>query len=179
MFLLIVVLTLLLSCERQTNPADPNLPPNTTLANIPVEGDTLFALMTLHWDGEDADGFLTGYEYRYITYHMSDSTGGTITDSLVQDWEFTRATSITIPFESSATLNYQRFQVRAVDDDGMRDPTPAEKLLYTVQTVFPQSEIFVPADQQQFFVKENTTDWWQGVPLSFNATDQDGEVVEY
>ena len=135
--------------------------------------DTLFALITLHWDGEDYDGFISGYQYRYITYHVFDG------DSVVFDWITTRETSVTIPFESSDILNYQKFQVRAIDDQGMMDPEPAERRFYTVQTIFPETTILVPENEQQFFVIDQITDWWQGVPLQYNASDEDGEVVEY
>ncbi|GAB4366404.1 MAG: hypothetical protein Kow0042_06250 [Calditrichia bacterium] len=172
LFVLIVGL-FFLQCDRKTQPANPNNPPNTTLANIPLDGDTLFALQTLHWDGEDYDGFIAGYQYRYITHHLLKG------DSLVQPWKDTVATSVTIPFESSDLLNYQRFQVRAVDDAGDVDPEPAEKRFYTVQTIFPETRIIVPARNQQFFIIDHITDWWQGVPLAFEATDEDGEVVEY
>ncbi|OPX35434.1 hypothetical protein B1H10_01280 [candidate division KSB1 bacterium 4484_188] len=139
---IVFVLIVHFSCERKTSPASPNLPPNTTLANIPVDDDTLFALVTLHWDGEDYDGFISGYQYRYITKHLFAG------DSVVQEWVFTTETSVTIPFESSDNLNYQRFQVRAVDDGGGLDPTPAERKFYTVQTIFPETEIlyFTPLD---------------------------------
>jgi len=171
--LLFVLLAIFYSCQRPTAPPNPNLPPNTTLANIPVEGDTLFALVTLHWDGEDYDGFIAGYQYRYITYHLF--TG----DSVVQEWRETKETSLTIAFESSDILNYQKFQVRAVDNVGDVDPTPAERRFYTYQTVFPETEILFPEDDQQFFAIEQTTDWWQGIRLTFTARDEDGEVVEY
>lgn len=163
----------IISCERKTSPANPNLAPNTTLANIPVEGDTLFALVKLHWDGEDDDGFISGYQYRYITHHLL------IGDSMIHDWLNTKETSVIIPFESSDLLNYQRFQVRAVDNVGDVDFTPAERRFYTVQTIFPTTEIVFPQNKQQFFAIEQTTDWWQGVQLTFTASDQDGEVVEY
>lgn len=162
-----------LSCERKTSPANPNLPPNTTLANIPRDGDTLFALITLYWDGEDNDGFISGYQYRYITYHLQKG------DSLVQPWVYTQSTSITLPFESSDVLNFQRFQVRAVDDVGDVDPTPAEKRFYTVQTIYPVTQILFPGNGQQYFVQEQVSDWWLGIKLSFTAVDEDGEVVEY
>ncbi|MEJ2634037.1 MAG: hypothetical protein P8184_01945 [Calditrichia bacterium] len=168
-----ILLLVLLSCERKAEIASPNDPPNTTLANIPVVNDTLFALVTLHWDGEDNDGFISGYQYRYITKHMVNG------DSVVQEWVNTTQTSITIPFESSDLLNHQRFQVRAIDDKGDADPSPAEKEFYTVQTIFPQTEIISPKEEQQFFIIDQTTDWWQGVPLTYHATDQDGEVIEY
>jgi len=171
--LIILVFLLIQSCEQKTSPANPNAPPNTTLANIPKEGDTLFALVTLHWDGEDYDGFISGYQYRYITRHIQKG------DSLIQPWIFTTATSVTIPFESSDILNFQRFQVRAVDDAGDIDPTPAERRFYTRQTIYPVTTILTPSDDQQFFVLEEVTDWWLGIQLSFTAHDEDGEVVEY
>jgi len=172
-FVGLLVLCFSIYCERETNPANPNQLPNTTLANIPKENDTLFALITLHWDGEDYDGFIAGFQYRYITQHIL------MGDSVVKDWISTTETSVTIPFESSDILNYQRFQVRAVDDKGQIDPEPAERWFYTVQTVFPETEILVPQNNQQFFVIEQITDWWEGVPLTYTALDEDGEVVEF
>lgn len=161
------------NCGREGSPANPNIPPNTTIANIPIENDTLFALVTFHWDGEDYDGCISGYEYRYITHHKI------VGDSLIQPWIETTETSVTIPFESSDLLNYQIFQVRSVDDKGDVDPTPAERKFYTVQTIFPEAEILFPKDDQQFFVINKTTDWWEGVKLDYTAMDEDGEVVEY
>jgi hypothetical protein len=172
-FLIFLMFYLEISCERGTNPANPNQVPNTTLANIPKENDTLFALLTLHWDGEDYDGFISGYQYRYITHHIF------MGDSVIFDWVNTTQTSVTIPFESSDLLNFQKFEVRAIDDKGAIDPEPAQRFFYTVQTVFPETEIEIPQNNQQFFVIDHVTDWWEGVPLTYTATDQDGEVVEY
>jgi len=171
--LCVSLLILIYSCERTTSPAKPNLFPNTTLANIPVENDTLFALVTLHWDGEDDDGYIASYQYRYVTHHLS------VGDSVVQDWKNTGETSLTIAFESSDELNYQTFQVRAVDNSGDVDPTPAEKRFYTEQTVVPETKIEYPDFNQIFFAIDYTTDWWEGIRLTFTAKDQDGEVVEY
>lgn len=162
-----------LNCERPTKPPFPNKPPNTTVANVPVDNDTLFALVTLHWDGEDYDGYIAGYQYRYITHHLFKG------DSVVQPWKSTPLTSLTIAFESSDSLNYQRFQVRAVDNSGDVDPTPAEKRFYTYRTIVPKTHIAYPSDGQQFFAIDHVTDWWQGIRLTYQAKDEDGEVVEY
>lgn len=164
----------LASCDLfDTDPPSPNEPPNTTLANIPVEGDTLFALVTLHWDGEDSDGFVEAYEYRYITHYLFQG------DSAVTDWERTDLTSLTVAFNSSDDLNEQIFQVRAIDDRGAADPTPAERRFFTRKTIFPETEIVSPRDESEFFYQDQTTDWWLGVPLTFTANDVDGEVIEY
>jgi len=167
------VLLLFSSCFKPTSPERENMPPNTTLANVPKDGDTLFALATLHWDGEDYDGYVVKYQYRYITYHLI------IGDSIIKDWEETDKTSLTIAFESSDEINMQKFQVRAVDNDGAVDPTPAEKIFYTRKAIPPSTKISFPLENQQFFVIDNTTDWWQGIPLTFKGKDQDGEIVEY
>lgn len=171
--LMVPIMIVHYSCERPTAPPNPNLPPNTTAANIPKDNDTLFALVTLHWDGEDDDGFIAKYQYRYVTQHLF--TG----DSSVEDWKETTETSLTIAFNSSDPYNYQKFQVRAVDNIGDADPTPAEKYFYTRQTIFPETEIISPGDNQDYFAIEQTTDWWEGIELTFTARDEDGEVVEY
>lgn len=173
-FLLPISLAFLyLSCFHPTSPERENLPPNTTMANIPKDGDTLFALVTLHWDGEDYDGYIVKYQYRYITYHLTKG------DSIIKDWEETDKTSLTIPFESSDEINLQKFQVRAVDNDGAVDPTPAEKVFYTLKATPPVTKISYPSNNQTFFAIEQTTDWWRGILLTYKAKDQDGEVVEY
>ncbi|MCK4577795.1 MAG: hypothetical protein KAU50_03325, partial [Candidatus Marinimicrobia bacterium] len=169
----LLVIVYISSCQRPTLPPGENIEPNTTLANIPVEDDTLFALATLHWDGEDDDGFITGYEYRYTTHHISAG------DSVVQAWEETEATSLTIAFESSDSLNYQVFEVRAVDDMEGIDPTPATRTFYTRQTILPVTKILSPVPEQKLFVTDDITDWWMGVHLIMTASDADGEVVEY
>jgi hypothetical protein len=163
----------LFSCERNTSPANPNFPPNTTIANIPVDSSTIFALVTMHWDGEDDDGFIAGYQYSYITYHQD------IGDSAIHEWENTTETSLTIAFESSDNLNFQKFYVRAVDNMGDVDPTPAEKHFYTPKTIFPEAEILSPVNNEKFFTLEEATDWWPGIKLIFTASDEDGEVVEF
>ena len=52
------------SCSRPTEPAHANNPPDTRLANIPKDNDTVFALVTLYWDGGDYDGFIKSFQYR-------------------------------------------------------------------------------------------------------------------
>jgi len=162
-----------ISCERPTSPENPNEPPNTTMANIPRENDTLFALVKLHWDGEDNDGYISKYEYRYITKRIF------IGDSIVQEWKETDQTSLVVPFLSDDELNLQIFQVRSVDNKGFVDPTPAEKRFYTIQTVFPETEILYPKNNSTYFVNDKPTDWWQGIKLNYFGFDKDGQIVEY
>jgi len=164
---------LLLQCDRPTEPARENTPPNTTLANIPQPGDTLFPLVQIIWDGEDSDGYIVGCEYRYTSHHIHRG------DSAVFDWIASDDEILDLVFESSDSLNRQELEVRAVDNEGDKDPTPAKLTFYTPRTFLPQTEITAPEDGSALFVKEETSDWWPGILLTFQATDEDGEITEY
>ncbi len=168
-----IAMGLYYACKQEISPANPNSPPSTTLANVPVEGDTLFALVRLEWDGGDYDGYIVGYEYRYTTHYLFRG------DSATQDWQFTSETSLTIAFNSADTLNKQDFEVRAVDNDGNVDPNPVKKSFYTIQTIPPVVRIKRPVEQDELFIIDHTTDWWQGILLEFTGEDDDGDIVEY
>lgn len=168
------------SCSRPTEPAHANNPPDTKLANIPKDNDTVFALVTLYWDGGDYDGFIKGYQYRYFTYHLLPGTGQWVPfDST--SWKDTTGSSVTIPFNSTDSLNRQEFYVRAMDNDGNVDPTPAKKILTTTRTAPPITKLFAPAKNAKVLVSQQVTDWWPGVTISFNAKDQakEGAIVAY
>ena len=161
------------SCEHATSPPRENIPPFTELSNIPAQGDTLFPLVQITWDGGDEDGYITGCEYSYTTYHPEKG------DSFYFDWVKSKDEIIELIFESSDVINKQKFRLRAIDDKGAVDPTPAELILYTPQTVVPVSIILYPHNNEKFFYLTEPTDWWTGIPLQFTAYDEDGEVVEY
>ncbi len=168
------------SCDRPTSPANPNSPPHTRLANIPKDSSTVFALATLYWDGGDYDGFVTRYQYRYFTYHWNPGSGAwVIFDSTA--WKDTTGATVTIPFNSTDSLNKQIFYVRAVDNDGNVDPNPASKMLYTTRTAPPITKLIAPAKNSAVLVAAQITDWWYGVNLVFTARDQakEGAIVAY
>ncbi len=167
------VFTGLHRCERETSPAAPNQPPTTTITNKPAEGDTMFALVHLTWDGGDPDGYVAGYQWRNTTHYLTRG------DSVKTEWNETTASQQTIAFNSEDSLNFQWFEVRSVDNDGAVDPTPATKTFYTPRTFPPEVEILTPNDGQEMFARQEVSDWWHGVELSFDGTDQDGEIVEY
>ncbi|MFA8344243.1 MAG: hypothetical protein ACEPO8_14820 [Rhodothermaceae bacterium] len=172
-----LLMILAVSCEMDTKTARPNLPPNTTIANIPIDDSTYFALLTLHWDGEDYDGFVPHYEYSYTTYNIT--TG----DSVTHDWVKTEKTSMSIPFQSENELNKQKFMVRAVDNEGQPDPEPAQKIFYTTKSHPPAVQIISPKQNKKYLGLSAASDWWPGVTLLYKGTDQDqfhgDKVVEY
>jgi hypothetical protein len=170
-----------LSCERPTAPENPNGPPDTRLANVPKEQDTVFALVNMSWTGGDGDGYVSGYQYRYFTYHLSAGTSGVwqLFDSTA--WHDTTGTGAVIAFNSTEEVNMQRFLVRSRDNEGNVDPSPAERVLYTLRTVHPVTKILSPLNGKSLLVSATVTDWWQGVLLIFKATDPSGrgQITEY
>lgn len=180
------LILLIIACDTdmfQTSPPNTNEDPNTSMANIPVDGDTLFALVTLFWDGEDNDGYIDHYRYRYTTHYLSE--GQTIEevgpDSIkYHDWVDTTATSVQVAFDSPADFNYQMVEVIAVDNSGNLDASPATKSFYTYPTSFPETQILYPVtDRQEMYAKSFTDEWWSGVRFTFTASDDDGKVIEY
>jgi hypothetical protein len=94
-----------------------------TMANIPPEthlylvfADTLqlpresTSMQVLHWYGDDPDGEVVGYEYRW-NYDTS--------------WTFTTDVTDTFFVPIRVPLDTFTFAVRAVDNAGLRDQTPA------------------------------------------------------
>ena len=173
LWFLIILLFLAVGCREPLQPPGENQLPTTTIANTPASGDTLFALVTLQWDGGDEDGFIQGYEYKYTTEYLTSG------ETLETDWTFTNKTKVTLAFNSQDTLNKQSFKVRAIDNTGQVDSSPATKEFYTIRTVPPQTEIVEPGDNSEHFVVEDVTDWWRGIPLEFKGYDRDGDITEF
>jgi hypothetical protein len=103
----------------------PNQPPQTTLA---IEGSELSAThyrQILSWHGEDPDGEVARYEYRWLYAPESGVVDSAWAGSVEP---FITATLDTfflpLPTTGSDTLSH-RFEVRAVDEEGLRDPEPA------------------------------------------------------
>jgi hypothetical protein len=103
--------------ERLTVPVDRNLPPQTVLTGVPGDSTTNFYRLHLYWNGYDPDGAVVGYEWA-------------ITDSLppVTDmvYHFTTRTDSIFLFnvEENREVLGHRFYIRAVDNEGKRDPIP-------------------------------------------------------
>lgn len=172
-FAAVILILAFWSCKPVTSPPAENKPPHTTLSNVPVPNDTLFPLVQITWDGGDDDGYIVGCEYSYTTYHLQKG------DSVYFDWVRTEEEVFEVIFESSDVMNKQVLRVRAIDDKGAVDPTPATLTIYTPQTILPVSTLLFPNDNDDFFYLDTPTDWWEGVPLLFTAYDKDGLVVEY
>jgi hypothetical protein len=180
-FILLIPAFVWIACQRPTEPAYPNNPPDTRLSNVPKDNDTVFALATLNWTGGDNDGYVPRYQYRYITYHLQLGSNSVWEEFDSTSWKDTTGTSVTIAFNSSDNINRQQFMVRAVDNTGTVDPTPAEKIIYTTKASPPVTRIIAPVKNDTILGLNQISDWWTGITLTFTATDQtvQGQVVDY
>lgn len=113
-----IIGALFVTCESDISGSfNPNMPPETYL--YLQSADTLNfteSIQTIYWDGRDPDGFVVGFFY---TFAENPGEG---------DWEWTTSRSLTFPLKITRPDTIYKFQVKAVDNRGAEDPTPAVQL---------------------------------------------------
>jgi hypothetical protein len=142
-----------------------NLPPTTSLSvadsslvdNLD-ESRRLASTVELSWTGTDPDGYVEAFELRIVS---SDGTPQT-------DWSRTTATDtlLRLPIPRGATTADVGVEVRAVDNEGLADPTPAS-------TIYPVRNSPPTAQLDGFELPPDTT--WDVVSFAFAADDPEGE----
>jgi len=91
-----------------------NMPPQTDLfISNPDTLNYTKSVQQFYWEGRDPDGFVTGYYYAF-TETPADS-----------DWVWTTESEGQFPLVITGQDTIYYFQVKAVDDEGLEDPTPA------------------------------------------------------
>lgn len=101
---------------------DTNLAPDTRLTSVPVPQDDQKPddvprhnyRVHLYWQGTDPDGFVTGYYYAWDDTLASARIYTSLTDSLFKAL-----------IDTAGQTRRHTFYVRAVDNEGKLDPTPA------------------------------------------------------
>lgn len=96
-----------------------NKPPRTSLTVDEVrlpEGERLNSQISISWWGDDPDGYIVGYEIFIGDDYQNPSS----------QWTFTTRTDSTfvLPIEKGNRDADVRFTVRAIDNDGAKDPNP-------------------------------------------------------
>jgi hypothetical protein len=115
---LAAALAILAGCAKEHELAAPNLEPQTYLAIADsVRHETLYN-QTLRWWGEDKDGEVVAYEYRWF---IDPAEPGCRLDTL---WVRTTLTSKSFDLPVSTGASIHVFEVRAIDNAGAADPTP-------------------------------------------------------
>ncbi|MCK4546348.1 MAG: hypothetical protein KAW17_02810 [Candidatus Eisenbacteria sp.] len=115
---LVLCATVMAGCsDDPVKPIGRNSPPQT-IAFLPENPDTSLYRQALSWWGEDMDGEVTHYLFRFLYDSAEWRAGDT-------SWVTTTATESTFYLPVSNELAVHTFEVTAVDDDGAEDPTPA------------------------------------------------------
>ena len=114
----LLALAFLSGCERDPGPEFTNREPET---GIFLEGplDTVRYAVKLFWWGEDKDGEVIGFYYRWTC-----DDPASLPDT---NWVFTTAKSGEFILPVPNGFAVQSFWVKAVDNDGSEDPTPARQ----------------------------------------------------
>lgn len=157
----------------------PNEPPMTRATHAPLEGN----LVHFYWTGSDSDGAVVGFRWR-----LSDNgLDGIIDepDTLGLLWNFTTLTDSVFavsadqlgvpsePDDGSPTLFAQvhTFWIKAVDNRGTEDPTPAY-ITFTAVTEAPEIAVVVsPAGGP---MPDSCLNLTLPVTFTWTASDPDG-----
>ncbi|MDZ7267067.1 MAG: hypothetical protein ONB48_05140 [candidate division KSB1 bacterium] len=131
---LAVLTALLLSCNRQPTQQgilSGSQPPETAFAPTPLDGsqNNPFKLR-LEWHGNDADGIIQGYEYR-VQGPLFDNT-----------WQYTKSFFVNFKFREG----WYTVEVRAVDNTGTVDPTPARRRFHVSGPTFDRGILLLDDD---------------------------------
>lgn len=176
----ILLIMVIVSCTKKPDPVKiENQPPNTYLVNVPsVSSDTLdttyiYHARIIYWYGTDSDGIVVRYDWAIDSTVYNPNVAGSGWHSLYMD--STLATQDTIAFEAPLpdTTYTHTFFVRAVDNDGAPDPTPAKRIFNTDN--IPPNTRFVsaPTDSTQRFILQDSTSRWKGINFEWTAIDSD------
>ncbi|MFZ1948317.1 MAG: hypothetical protein WAW06_12275 [bacterium] len=166
-------LALLASCGDDGN--GPNAAPETVLVEAPSQGSEHDYRVHLAWSGTDPDGEVVGYE---VSWHDGLVYSGTF-DDLTWEWTDSDEDSFKVAADSCPTVGStcrgsHTFFVRAVDNGGARDTTPAH-VSFTATTLTPKSNITDPPRAPGHFDVTVPT----CMKIEWTGTDTDGEIVKY
>jgi hypothetical protein len=120
---LIALLAALQGCGTTKKMFVGNIPPETELSVQSVSPDSLRAvnhLVRLHWFGSDPDGDVVAYEVRFFNDSAPADTSWVRLNCATGD-----CTDSLFTIHSPTGFTHARFEVRAVDNKGAVDPTPA------------------------------------------------------
>jgi hypothetical protein len=169
---LVVCVATLLSCAHDEGP---NLPPDTFLTTAPPQGAEHSYRVQMAWGGTDPDGRVASYQ---IAWHDGMVYSGTFEDLAwmpvsVTDSTF-KVTADTCPAVGQTCHHSHTFFVRAVDNDGATDATPAY-VGFDATSLTPRSQItFPPRTGGQFDLTLPTC-----VTIGWEGSDNDGEAVMF
>lgn len=155
----IAAIAALAACKKDFDGAEKaNIAPETFVVAdtiVRVGNDRFASQVEIQWWGTDGDGYVDGFEYR-----INDSA-----------WKFTRrqdSTFLLIIPGNQDTFDF-KFEVRAIDNKGDADPSPA-RLFYPVKNTSPIVNFYSPTAVPS----RNPTRSFPALRFFWRADDLDG-----
>ncbi len=179
----VLIVTLMLagmvSCDAGlTGNLKENQPPRTflTVNEINLDEDNsaerrLVSQVHISWWGDDPDGYVVAFEYAITDrdWIYTPETEGEV------DWTYTERTDsvFVLPIPPGEKVADVRFTVRAIDNDGLRDPEGAS-VVFPIENSPPEVTIHrVNTPQQEMEAPPDTT--YHVASIGWTATDPDGD----
>jgi hypothetical protein len=173
LFLVPLILALVFLVYSCGDDGGPNVAPDTEIVSGP--GSTQEYRVPIEWSGSDPDGWVASYE---IAWYSGPLEAGDL-DTLLT-WEGTEAVIDTFEVladsgcAEAACHHAHTFFVRAIDNEGAKDPTPAS-VSFTATTTPPRTRIIFPPREEgelDVFSANCVKIRWEGI-------DDDGEAVQF
>ena len=132
----------------------PDLPP---VASIFIQGpvDTVNHNVHLYWFGTDPDGYVTGFDVRFLNPSAPADT----------QWSFTTGTDSLVSIYTPAGFAAPAFEVRAIDDAGLKSPIARQDFKFS--NVRPTVAL-----QSRLRLSDTT---FASATLQWTASDPDGD----
>ena len=133
----------------------PNLPP---VASIFIQGpvDTVNQNVHLYWFGSDPDGYVTGFDIRFLNPSAPADT----------QWSFTTKTDSSFSIYTPTGFAAPAFEVRAIDNEGLKSDVAREDFKFS--NVPPRVTL-----QNRLVFPRDTT--FASATLQWTASDPDGD----
>lgn len=164
--------------ENSPSPRGNSLPQTRISSDTPRPFDATSYRVRINWVGSDEDGIIEGYYYAW---------DDTVDDAGAPTWRFIASSesTFTVSADSCAVppctddtepfFDYHTFWVKAVDDQGGHDPTPAYRT-FTATTVAPTVEITQGPITLCPGLCGRTSDY---VVVEWVGSDPDGQIAGY
>ena len=164
-------------CGVDENPPILVIPPTTEIVNPRLSGEAIRYDLLVSWKGFDEDGTLAGFEIA-----VDETTAWFFTTSF--DSQFAFESRLCCLLDSTAlpgggteidSLAYQPHAlfVRAVDNDGNRDPSP-DRIMFTATNIFPETRI-----TRGPLSYSRGTVFGMSASFAWTGQDRDGSIQSY
>lgn len=162
----------LAGCAKTGSPVRiPNEPPRIGVTYAPIQGDTTYYSVRIHWVGSDTDGQVVRYDYAEDPVPGQDTAWVRTARSEVTIFWRSPDPTMPLPNLGSPILSrgYHTFAIRAIDNNGARSALATRS--FTSRTIAPSTQIERPRPTRQ--QPASTT---PSVTISWRGDDPDGEA---